>query len=227
MPHLLPGIPGELADYALKRLREHGVDVRLGTAVDRVDEHGLRTQDGDEVPTRTVVWTAGVRPAPLVNRLDVPMAKNGRIQVDPFLEVVDRPGVYAIGDIAAFEEPATGKLLPPSAAVAVQEAKALADILVARMEQRAAAPFRYVHKGELISLGRHEAVAEVKGIRLTGFPAWLTWRAFYLSQLLGFKNQLTVALDWTFAYLYQRDTVRLDVPRELAEEQAETGAGGR
>lgn len=227
LPNLLPELPPDLADYALRRLREHGVEVRLGAAVDRVDEHGLTTATGEYVPTRTVVWTAGVRPSPVVARLDLPKDEKGRIEVDSFLQVTGHPGVYALGDIAAFEDSKTGRPLPPSAAVAVQEAKALADILVARLERRDAHPFSYVHKGELVSLGRHEAVAEVKGVRLTGFPAWLTWRAFYLSQLLGFRNQLTVALDWTFAYLYQRDTVRLDVPEEETETREESGVGVR
>jgi len=85
------------------------------------------------------------------------------------------------------------------------------------MEGQDPPPFHYVHRGELVSLGRHEAVAEVGGIRLRGFPAWLVWRAFYLSQLMGFKNQLTVALDWSFAYAYRRDTVRLDLAPENAD----------
>lgn len=232
MSEILPGLPRELAQYSLRRLRELGVEVRLETPVERVDEHGLMTRGGEYIPSRTVVWAAGVRPSPVGARLPVPHAKNGRITVDPYLQVPDLPNVYALGDVAAFEDPETGKPLPPNAAIAVRQAKALASILVNRLEGREAQPFVYEHAGELVSLGRHEAVAEIKGVKVTGFPAWLLWRAFYLSQLMGFKNQLTVALDWSFAYVYQRDTVRLDFPcipglaEEAGEEAGEKVAAG-
>jgi NADH dehydrogenase len=209
---ILPGISRGLAAFALRRLRGLGIEVRLETPVERVDAGGAILKGGESVPSRTVVWAAGVRPSPLVDRMNVPKAKNGRILVDRFLEVEGHPGVYALGDITASLDPKTGKPLPPSAAVAVQEAPALADILVARIEGRPARPFEYHPRGELISLGRHQAVAEVAGVRLTGVPAWILWRAFYLSQLMGFKNRLSVALDWTFAYLYQRDIVQIEYP---------------
>jgi NADH dehydrogenase len=88
----------------------------------------------------------------------------------------------------------------------------VAHDIVDRLAGHEPAPFHYQHRGELVSLGRHEAVAEVFGVRLKGLPAWIVWRAFYLSQLMGFKNRIGVALDWSFAYFYQRDTVRLDFP---------------
>lgn len=224
-PDILPGLPDTLKEDAVRRMRDLGIDLRLGARVATVSDRGISTVNGDEFASRTVVWAAGVRPSPLADQLHVPKLKNGRLDVDPFLEVKGFPGVYAVGDISASQDAETGQPLPPSAAVAVQEAKAVADIIVDRMAGREPAPFRYQHRGELVSLGRHEAVADVFGMRLTGFPAWLVWRAFYLSQLMGFKNQLGVALDWTFAYAYQRDTVRLDLPfmpagSERAEEPA-------
>jgi len=227
MPQILAGVDPEFGQTALERLRQAGVEVRLGSAVERVDADGVLTSDGDVIPSRTVIWTAGVKPAPVVERLDVPKIRGGRITVDPFLGVPGFRGVYALGDVAASIDPKTGKPLPTSAAVAVQQAKALAEILVARLEDQDPLPFRYIHRGELVSLGRHEAVADVMGVRLTGFPAWLMWRGFYLSQLFGFKNQLGVALDWTFAYMYQRDTVRMDLPTEPSHQRplAEPAAG--
>ncbi|MCC2669988.1 MAG: dehydrogenase (ubiquinone) [Armatimonadetes bacterium] len=217
LPKLLPELPRELAGYAEQRLRDLGVEIRLETPVDRVDDGGLVLDGGEYLPAHTVVWAAGVKASPVAARLNVPRIKNGRIDVDPFLQVEGVPDCYALGDIAAFTDEASGKPLPPTAAVAVRQGKALAEILLARIEGRSAQPFHYTPAGELVSLGRNEAVAAIKGVQITGFPAWLIWRAFYLSQLMGFKNRLAVALDWSFAYAYQRDTVRLEVPASDSE----------
>jgi NADH dehydrogenase len=231
LQEILPGLPRELAAYSAQRLGELGVELRLGCPVARVDRDGLTTREGERVPSRTVIWAAGVRPAPIAERLEVPRLKNGRIEVDEHLQVRGVPNVYALGDIAACLDPESEKPLPPTAQVAVQQGKALAEILLARLERREAPPFRYAPQGELVSLGRHDAVAEVKGVRLTGLPAWVLWRAVYLTKLMGFRNRLSVALDWSFAYLYQRETVRLDFPgsgmeseetAERAEEEEET-----
>ncbi len=209
---ILPGLDRDLARDALTRLRELGVDVRLETPVERVDADGLLAAGGRYIPTRTVVWAAGVRPAPLAGGLDAPKIRGGRLEVDEFLRLPGRENVFAIGDIAAVPDPESGKPLPPSAAVAVQEGRGAAESILASLDGRPPSPFRYQHRGELISLGRHEALADVMGIRLKGFPAWVLWRAFYLSQLVGFRNQLSVAMDWSFAYFYERETVRLNLP---------------
>jgi len=216
LSEILPGLPRELAHYSEQRLCELGVDLRLDTPVAHVSAEGITLKNGEAISSRTVIWAAGVKPAPLAARLDVPKIKNGRILVNEFMQVQDVPNCYALGDIAAFLDESE-KPLPPTAAIAVRQGKALAEILAARLEGKQPHPFRYTPVGELVSLGRHEAVADVKGVKVTGFPAWLLWRAFYLSQLMGFKNRLAVALDWSFAYAYQRDTVRLEVPTSAAE----------
>lgn len=227
LPDLLPSLPRELAGHAQRRLEELHVEVRLGVPVARVEEDGLVTRDGEFIPSRTVVWAAGVTPPSIVQRLDVPKIRGGRIEVDEFLQVPNWPNVYAIGDSSGRIEEPGAKPLAPSAQVAVQEAKALARILLAKLEGREPQPFRFTERGDLVSLGRHEAVASIFGRQVTGLPAWVLWRAFYLSQLMGFKNQLTVALDWSFAYAYQRDTVRLELPPGTSEasEREEAMAG--
>lgn len=211
-PRLLGGLPEDLAQHAEERLKELGVEVHLGCAAAKVTETELVTRAGETIPTRTVVWAAGVRPVPVTATLDVPRGRNGRIVVDALMEIQGRPGCYALGDMAACPDIKTGNPLPPNAAVAVRQGKALAEIILARLEGRNPEPFQFDFPGELVSLGRHEAVARLGGVKLTGFPAWLVWRGYYLTQLMGFKNQLGVALDWSFAYVYQRDTVRLDLP---------------
>lgn len=214
MPEMLPGLPRELAAYSERRLRELGVEVCLNSPVETVNPDGVQIKGGEYLPARTVVWTAGVKPAPIAARLNVPKVKNGRILVDEYLQVCNVDDCFALGDIAAFIDQQTGKPLPPNAAVAVRQGKALAEIILAKLEHRTPQPFTYTTKGELVSLGRQEAVAAVKGVHLTGFPAWLMWRVFYLSQLMGFKNRLSVALEWSFAFANQRDTARLDIPCE-------------
>ena len=216
MPRILPGISERLVDIAVRDFEERGIEVRLNTAVTRVTADYLETKTGEQIPTRTVIWAAGVKPSPLLEPLQVEKVRNGRIVVDEFLEVPGHPGLYVLGDGAASTNPKTGQPLPPSAAVAVQEGEAAARIVTARLAGQQPEPFQYQHRGELISLGRHAAVAELFGKQLTGFPAWLVWRGFYLSQLTGFKNRLGVAFDWSFAYLYDRSVVRLpssDEPR--------------
>jgi NADH dehydrogenase FAD-containing subunit len=219
LPEVLPGISRDLASYAVERLRALGIDVGLETPVERVDQDGLVTAGGEFIASRTIVWAAGVRPSPLAGHLDAPTIRNGRIQVNDYLQVEQFKNFFAAGDIAAVEDAETGKVLPPNAAIAVQQGKALAQIILACLQNREPPPFCYHHKGEMVSLGRHEAVAEVKGVRVTGFPAWIMWRGFYLTQLMGFKNRLTVMLDWTFSYLNQRDTVRLEMPCSPFEDE--------
>jgi NADH dehydrogenase len=129
----------------------------------------------------------------------------------------DHPEVFVIGDAAYYRDPSTGNPLPPNAPVAIQEGQCAAENVWRRRQGLAPRPFHYQYKGELVSLGRNTAIANVFGLKLTGFPAWLLWRSYYLSQLLGFKNQLDVALDWSFAYFWRRDTARLPTdPRREA-----------
>lgn len=211
-PDILPGLPETLTQDACRRLQELGIELRLSTRIADVTDEGVTSVSGEKFKARTVIWTAGVRPSPLADEMQTGKVKNGRLEVDPYLRLPDHPNVYAIGDLSASIDTATGKPLPPSAAVALQEGVYVAHDIVDRLAGNDPGPFHYVHRGELVSLGRHEAVAEVFGAHLKGFPAWVVWRAFYLSQLMGFKNRIGVALDWSFAYFYQRDTVRLDFP---------------
>ncbi len=215
---ILPALPADLAAAALERLLASGVQVRFRTRVTDVDEHQLLTNTGEQLPARTVIWAAGVTPSPVTRVLPTTQWKDGRLLVDNLLTLPGRPDVMAIGDAAACfcgdsDDEGSGKgdlPLPATASVACQQGHQAARILVQRLLGETPDPFRFVHRGELVSLGRHHAVAEVFGRHLTGLPAWLVWRAFYLSQLLSFRNQISVALDWSFAYAYQRDTVRLD-----------------
>lgn len=211
---LLRTLPPALARHAAQRLKEQGVQLRLGCAARRVSHDGLETQGGEWFPSHTVIWAAGVRPAPVADAWQLPRGPGARLEVDNALRVPGQPGVYALGDLAACPDPFTAGIYPPNAATAVRQGTAAAEILCAELLGEEPSPFAYRQEGELVSLGRHEAVAELLGTRLTGLPAWILWRALYLSKLMGFKNRLAVALDWTFAYAYERETVRLEIPSE-------------
>lgn len=224
LPRLLAGLHSSLADRAAHRLRTLGVEVRLGTAVTAVTGEGVSTTGGEFIPARTVVWAAGVRASPLAAQVPAERGKGGRIVVDECLRVPGLPGLYAIGDVALFHDPRAGQPLPPTAAVAVRQGRHLGRTLAEVLDGGSARPFRYRHLGELVALGRNCAVAEIKGVRFDGFLAWAVWRAFYLSQLMGFKNRLAVLLDWFNAYFRYRDIARLDLAPEW---QLETEAEAR
>ncbi|MBI4491621.1 MAG: NAD(P)/FAD-dependent oxidoreductase [Chloroflexi bacterium] len=227
LPRLLGGLDPRVGQMAARRLQERGVELRLGTMVTRVTEDGTTTKTGEFLPAATVIWAAGVRASPLADQLPLERGKGGRIVVDACLEVPGWPGVHALGDVACFTDPSTGRPLPPNAAVAVRQGSHLARNLAAVLEGSRPRPFRYQALGELISLGRNVAVAEIKGLRFDGLPAWLVWRSFYLSHLMGFKNQLGVLLDWSYAYFRRRDIARLDMASEWATEAEMLGLPAR
>ncbi|HZU06092.1 MAG TPA: NAD(P)/FAD-dependent oxidoreductase [Chloroflexota bacterium] len=207
---ILHGIDRDLADHALRVFRARGIEVLTDTPVRRVTPEGAETADGTWIPARTVVWTAGVRPVDLISTLPGERGRDGRLAVAADLSLPRYPDVYVIGDAALFRHTPDGTPLPPNAPVAIQQGRWAAQNLWRRWHGLPTRPFRYRYKGELVSLGRHTAIANIFGVKLTGFPAWAVWRAYYLSQLHCFRNQAAVALDWSFAYFWRRDTARLE-----------------
>ena len=154
---------------------------------------------------KTVVWSAGVRVPDLVEKLDVPHAAHHAVAVNADLSVPGRPGVWALGDCAHVPKPGGGAY-PQTAQHAVREAALLARNLVASVRGRATKPFRYRSLGMMASLGDREGLAEIAGRGLvTGFPAWLLWRAYYLSRLHGVYRKTRVALDWTLSLPFPPD----------------------
>ncbi len=205
-----------LREYALAEVRQRGVEVRLGTAVERVDgDAGQATavvMDGVAVPAQTVLWAAGIKAAGLAETLGVAQGRGGRIAVGPDLSVAGRDGVYAVGDIAAGPDP-----LPQLAPVAQQQARYVARRLVAhaRGERPSDEPFHYVDKGTMATIGRGAAVAEVPGgIKLTGHLAWQAWAWLHLFLLVGFRNRANVYVNWVYNYLTYDRSARLIVNRD-------------
>ena len=214
-PEILRGLDRELAAHALREFSARGVEVRTSTPVRRVTPEGAELGDGEWLPCATVIWTAGIEPVGLVRGLPGEHARDGRVRVERDLSLPGHPEVYVIGDAAHCQLAPDAPALPPNAPVAMEEGRHAARNIWRRWQGQATLPFHYQSKGELISLGRHQAIADVYGVKLQGLPAWLVWRAYYLSRLVGFKNRLAVALDWSFAYFWRRDTARLE-PQPLA-----------
>lgn len=209
---LLPDLPPPMRAYARERLERRGFEVRLGTAVREVHETRVVIGDDESLPTRTVIWTGGVRPAPVVADSGLEVDHAGRVVTTATMET-SRPGVFAIGDCAQIPVPgrAEDAYYAPTAQNAVREAKRLAENIVAGIDGRALAPFRYETIGTLASIGHHTGVGVVFGIRVRGWLAWFMWRGYYWSRVPGFNRKVRVAIDWLLTALFGADPVQLKV----------------
>jgi len=215
---LLPNHEGDFAEVAAEVLQHKDVDVRLNSAIANAWEGGIRTKAGEEILTRTLVWTAGVQANPVIKDLSVEKGRGGAVVVDSALRVPGHPGVYALGDNAAHTDPSSGNPLPPDAKVALQQAGAAAGNVIRELRGEEAEPFVYRRFGDMISLGTNAAVADVLGVKLTGLPAWLLWRLYYLGRLQGVENKFRVLADWAAEMVFERYTARLDLEtRRIAD----------
>jgi NADH dehydrogenase len=209
-PKILPEIPRKLGDYAARELSRRGVDIRVGTTLQSVEEHAAVLSDGTRIPTDTVVWTAGVRANPLNERLGVPVDERGRIVVDTALRVEGREHVWALGDGARVPNEATpGQYDPPTSQHALRQARRLAKNLTGEVR-----PYRYRMLGQVATLGRYKGIAEVLRLRLRGFPGWFVTRTYHLYQLYQLPlltRKLRVVVDWTTALFFRRDLAELSM----------------
>jgi NADH dehydrogenase len=199
--HLLGPFAESSRLHALDTLRTRGVEVRLGTKVAEVAAEAVTFADGEVLPCHTLVWAAGVQANPLAGVLDVPQERGGRITVGDDLRIEDRPGGWAVGDIAAARD-RTGQPLPQLAPVAMQAGRHVARQITRLLEGRASEAFRYRDKGTMATIGRRAAVAELPArIRLRGAPAWMAWLGLHLVFLVGTRNRASVLLNWAWSYL--------------------------
>jgi NADH dehydrogenase len=199
-----------LADYGLNLLRKRGMEFLLQTRVKAVTSERVEFEDGNFVETKTPIWAAGTAPQPAVRKL--PCAnERGRIEVNEYMEVPNFPGVWALGDCAQIPDPRTGKPYPPTAQHATREGKRVAFNITAaiRGRDKDRTPFKYKAMGMLAPLGRRSAVAEILGLKFSGFVAWFMWRSIYLSKIPGWDRKIRVALDWLLDIFLPRDIVRL------------------
>ena len=215
-------IPAGLAEFATRELRGRGIEVRTGTRLDEVSEDTAVLSTGERVPTRTVCWTAGVMPAPVVGKLGLPLGDDGRIQADARMRVAGRENVWAIGDAAAVPDPAgKGKPSPPTAQHGLRQGRVVADNVAASIAGRPLRKFRYRTLGVFVDMGQHQAVAIMLGIRLRGFPAWFAARTYHLMAMPGVGRRLRLMTDWTVGLFFGRASAELGAlghPVPLADE---------
>jgi NADH dehydrogenase len=203
-------VPESLAEFASAELRRRGMEIRAKTTVERVTDRSIELSGGEVVPTRTVTWTAGVKPHPVVARLGLPLDDSGRIRVDRFMGVEGWAGVWAIGDAAAVPDPARpGNASPPTAQHALRQGRRVAGNVAAALGSGRRRPFRYRTLGVFVDLGRHQAVASTIGIRWRGFPAWVLARTYHMAAMPGTKRRLRLIVDWTVDLLFPRDASEL------------------
>jgi NADH dehydrogenase len=201
---VLPEIDRELADYALKELRGRGIDIRLQTTLEEVTADRARLSSGETLPTRTVVWTAGVKAQPILAELNLPLDERGRVPVDSYLRVRDMDSVWAIGDCAAAPDP-RGGTCPPTAQHAVRQGPVVARNIAAELGIGSARPFEYRSEASFVNLGRYKAVGRIGDRTFRGFPAWWMARTYHMSQIPGAARKFRAVLDWTAGLPFRRD----------------------
>jgi NADH dehydrogenase len=206
-PKILPEIPAPLGEYAADQLTKRGVEIRVGTTLESVEQHAAHLSSGERFSTHTVVWTAGVKANPMLASFDLPLDERGRVKVDEQLRVEGLEHVWALGDGAAVPNLATpGAVDPPTSQHALRQARRLAKNLAG--EQK---PYRYRMLGQVATLGRYKGIADVLGLRFTGFLGWFITRTYHLYQLPLFSRKLRVVTDWTTSLFFRRDIAELSM----------------
>ena len=219
-------MPGSLSRFAEEELRGRGIEIRTSSQLARVSDSSVELASGEIIPTRTVVWTAGVRPSPAIAKLPLSTDPAGRITVDRDLRAADPARhfdgrIWAIGDCAAVPDPShEGHVCPPTAQHAIRQGRLVAKNIAAALVGRPTAPFTYKTKGVVAELGRSRAVAITLGVGWRGFPAWLITRTYHLMLMPGVGRRLRLLIDWNVALLFGRDSAspgRLGRPVPLQE----------
>jgi len=212
-PRLLATFPEEISLRAHADLEDLGVEVRLGSIVSRVDDNAAYIGD-ERIPTRTVFWAAGNAASPLARFLGAPIDRAGRVLVQPDLSIPGNPDVFVVGDMAALTD-TRGVRVPGVAAAAQQEGRTAADNIRKRLRDEPTVPFKYLNKGDLATIGRYRAVADFGSFRVVGWLAWWFWLFVHIMLLVGFRNRLSVLLQWAYSYFTYQRGVRLITQAEM------------
>jgi NADH:ubiquinone reductase (H+-translocating) len=207
-PRLLATFPESLAARAQTDLERLGVEVQVSSMVTGIDADGVTLANVDRIEAATILWAAGVQASPLGKLLGVGVDRAGRVPVAPDLSLPDHPEVFVAGDLAALNGK-YGRQLPGVAQVAMQQGRTAARNIVRRLDGEPGEPFRYKDLGNMATIGRNHAIADIHGIKLHGLLAWLAWLFIHLINLIGFRNRVLVMTQWVWGYFTFHRRVRL------------------
>jgi NADH dehydrogenase len=222
---ILPTFAESLSKKAVKRLQKLGVSVETGVKVDRVDAQGV-IAGGKEIPSATVLWTAGVAASPIVKMLGAKTDRAGRVSVGPFMNAPDLPGVFVIGDAASVMQ--GGRPVPGVAQAAIQQGRYVGRLISGQLKgQGPKRPFRYFNKGTIAVVGKNFAVLEAGWLRISGFVAWLAWAFVHLVTLPQLQNRLRVQRQWLWSYFTGQRSSRLISEDYEQLELTQSRANGR
>jgi NADH dehydrogenase len=215
---ILPEVGPEMGMWTAEQLRERGIEVKMSTRLESCEGGLVKLSDGDEFESATIVWTAGVKPSPVVNAGDLPLDERGRIKTSTRLTVVGVQDAFAAGDVAGVPDVTNpGQYCAPNAQHAVRQAKVLADNITRHLHGQELVDYRHKYVGSVAGLGLHKGVANVYGVKLRGLPAWFMHRTYHLSRVPTLNRKVRVMVDWTLALFFKRETVSLgeiEAPRE-------------
>jgi NADH dehydrogenase len=214
---LLSALKAKTGEMAVEGLRSRKIEVLLKTSISKAWAGGVQTANGQVIPTRTVIWVAGVKASAVTASLPFDKAKDGRILVNEYMEVPKSPGVYVIGDCAYLQKPHNPGPYPATHQVAMRQGPACARNIINAIKGKPQRPFRYWFKGQIIYIGRNMAVSDLFNVVFSGFAGGLVRRILYLEQMIvylglftAFKSKLSASIDWFFAYFYNRNTARIE-----------------
>ena len=232
---ILPEMGDEMGGYTLEVLRKRGMEIYLSTRLESCIDGHIVLSDGQEFEADTLVWTAGVKPNPVIAQSDLPTGPRGHVSSSPTLQVVDAdgtvvPGAWAAGDCAQVPDLSKGvgpdgqqAWCAPSAQHAVRQARLLGKNIAAHLDGKKLREYRHKHLGTVASLGLNKGVAQIVGIKLRGWPAWFMHRTYHMLQIPSFNKKARVVMDWTTALFFRRELVslgRIHAPREAFVEAA-------
>ncbi len=212
---LLEEITPGLAEFATQKLKDRGVEVQLQARIASAGPNFVQVEGGERIPTRTLIWTAGVTPNPLIGPLPAAKGKHHGIAVDAYCRVPDHPGVWALGDCAEIPQPNGEGTYAPIAQNAMREGKLVGVNIVRSLRGAPLKPFRYTPIGELALVGRRTGVARVYGMNFSGIVAWAMWRAVYLGKMPGLAQKVRILTDWVLDLLFGREPIPLATAKPL------------
>jgi NADH dehydrogenase len=230
---ILPEVDRDMGAYTVHQLLKRKMDIRLDTRLESCVDGVVKLSDGDTFRADTIVWTAGVKPSPVLSETDLPRDDKGRLTCLANLQVVDGDrvveGAWSAGDCAAVPDLAgpPGAYCSPSAQHAVRQAKRMADNIRRILRGREPIDYRHKHVGSVASLGLHKGVAQVYGVKMTGLPAWFMHRTYHMSRIPSFNRKVRVVVDWTLAFFLKREVVALGQLHDPREEFVEAATPPR